>query len=95
MKTFDDYYEKHLSEIKKCAKRDKITIKEFLQKAYHKTIAEYKKWMKTSYNEKNCHSFWKRECENKGKECYHCNQYFSMSEYDKMTKKQKSDLGIS
>lgn len=91
MKTFEDYYKKQLNQIKKCAKANKITIEEQLKNVYNKTLVEHEQFLKKSYETKNCHSFWHRECINKGIECHN----FSIEEYDKMTKKQKKDLGIS
>ena len=48
-----------------------------------------------SVEKKGCHSFWRRECLNKDIKCSHCCYYFSIAEYEKMTKKYKNKLGIS
>jgi len=95
MKTFEDYYKKHLNKIIKLAKEDKISVEEFIKTHYLISLSEHKERYEKSYTTKNCHSFWHRECENKGIECHHCNHYYSLAEYDKMTKKEKNQIGIS
>ena len=92
MKTFEDYYNKKLEEIAKCAKRDKISVEEFLRQNYKKTLSEYREWQLSFYSAKDCHSFWHRECVNKGIECNHCNKFYSIAEWDKMTKKEQKEL---
>jgi len=93
MKTFEDYYNKKLKDLVKYAKRDKISVKDFIKKNYKKSLSEYKKWQKGFYESKDCHSFWHRECMNKGSEC--CNQcvhFYSISEWNKMGTKEKNIL---
>ena len=92
MKTFKDYYDKKLKDLAKSAKRDKVSVKRFLTVNYHKTISEYKEWQKGFYNAKDCHSFWHRECENKGIECHRCNKFYSTADWDKMSKKAKNAI---
>lgn len=85
--TFNTYYNQKLINMQKIADRDKVSIKTIIFKIYGKTLEEYKEWQKSLYKTKNCYSFWRSECENKGIECYHCNKYYSQEEYDKLTKK--------
>lgn len=92
MKTFNDFYDKRLKEIKKCSKRDKVSVKDFIKINYHKTVSEFKKWQKQLYTGKSCHSFWHRECVNKGVECYRCNKYYSLKDWDKMSVKEKNNI---
>jgi len=90
MKTFDDYYNKKLKDIDKCAKRDHLTREDFVLKNYHKSIEEFRLWYLGKYEGKGCHSFWHRECINRGIKCNDCIKFFSESEWDKMTIKQKN-----
>ena len=90
MRTFDDYYNKNLKEIRLCSKRDKVSVEYFIEKHYYKSLSEYKEWIKSHYEGKDCHSFWHRECVNKGIKCNDCIKFYSISEWDKMTIKQKN-----
>ncbi|MFA5207436.1 MAG: hypothetical protein WC428_02150 [Candidatus Paceibacterota bacterium] len=92
MKTFEDYYKKKLKKIAKCAKRDNVSIEEFLRINYKKTVLEYREWQMGFYNAKDCHSFWHRECTNKGIECHKCCHYYSIAEWDKMTNKERNNI---
>jgi hypothetical protein len=92
MKTFEDYYNKKLKELAKCAKIDNISLEEFLLTRYKRTVSEYREWQLGFYNAKDCHSFWHRECLNKGIECQRCNKFYSIAEWDKMSTKEKNNI---
>jgi hypothetical protein len=90
--TFEDYYIERYNAIVSCAKRDSLTVKEFLEKRMGKTVEEYKQWQLKLYTAKDCHSFWRRECTNKDTECYHCCHYYSTAEWDKMSTKKRNEI---
>jgi hypothetical protein len=90
-KHFKIYCDKRTKELEKCAKRDNLSLEDYIKQCLgKKSLFEYKQFLLKQYEQKGCHSFWHRECINKGHECYHCNKYYSMSEWDKMTKKKKN-----
>jgi hypothetical protein len=91
-KTFRDYYNDKLKDLAKYAKRDKISVKDFIKKNYNRTLSEYRKWQKGFYESKDCRSFWHRECVNKGIECENCCHFYSISEWDKMSTKEQNKL---
>jgi hypothetical protein len=90
--TFEDYYIKKYNAIVSCAKRDKISVDEFLLKNHKKTVEEYRQWQLSFYTAKDCHSFWHRECTNKGIECHHCCHYYSTAEWDKMSTRKRNEI---
>ena len=92
MKTFDTYYNKKLAGFKKVAKENKMSVTEYIEKIYRKSIDEYRKWQKSMYEAKDCHSFWHRECTNKGIECHRCDKFYSFEEWDKMNKKERDNI---
>jgi hypothetical protein len=93
---FQTYYYKKFAEIVKCAKREKVSVDEFLKNRYHsKTRIEYKMMHLRFYTQRGCHSFWRRDCENKDTQCFRCIQFYSLAEYDKMTVTQKRLIGRS
>lgn len=92
MKTFEDYYKKELNKIAKYAKRDDMSVNTYINKNYRRTIIQFKAWHKTLYRGKDCHSFWHRECTNKGVECHRCLQYYSAADWDKMSTKEKNNI---
>jgi hypothetical protein len=47
---------------------------------------------KDNTNNKSCHSFWHRECTNKGFECHRCIYYYSLEDWNKMTKKERNQI---
>jgi len=95
MNTFDDYFKKRIKLIKSCAKANNVTLEAELKNIFNKTFSEFEEMERKSYTTESCHSFWRRECENKGKMCHQCCHNFSISEYDNMTKAEKSRLGLS
>ena len=89
MKTFDDYYRKEYGDIAKSAKAAKLSVTKYVADMYGKTVAQFKTMMRGNYHAKYCHSFWRRECENKGTECHRCSKNYSLAEWDKMSLKEK------
>jgi hypothetical protein len=92
---FDKYYNKKLKDILKLAKKEKISLKEYIIKRYDfcfrnkiiiNPLTEFKSFKKKEFKRKECHSFWHRECENKYKECYHCCEYYSLHDKAKFEK---------
>lgn len=86
MKTFDDYYKQSLKSAKIGANNHNMSVKNFIKIFHKKTMEEYKEARKKDYERKACHSFWRRECLNKGIECYRCREFYSFSEFDKISK---------
>jgi hypothetical protein len=94
MKTFNDYYKKRLKSAKIGAKNNNLSIEDFIKTFHRMTMEEYKAAREKEYYNKACHSFWKRECENKGIKCHHCCYFFSIDEWNKMPLKERHRLGL-
>jgi len=88
---FNIFFNKKINDLKKIAKKD--TIEEYLKKYFRKSLEEYKKFQRKMYTCKSCHSFWRRECENReSKLCDICNKNYSYLEWDKMTKEEQNHI---
>jgi hypothetical protein len=92
MKTFDDYYKKSLKGAKTGAKNNKMSVEDFIKTFHRMTMEEYKESQKKRYEAKGCHSFWHRECVNRGIECYRCSKFYSYADWDKMTIKERNNI---
>jgi hypothetical protein len=92
MKTFNNYYKERMKSAKIGAKNHNLSVEVFIKTFHKMTMEEYKAARKRDYERKECHSFWHRECENKGIECHHCCHFFSSAEWDKMTTKEKNNI---
>ena len=87
---FEDYYKKKLADISKSPNRNGLSVEDFIFKLYRKTLTEYEKMHLEIYKKKECHSFWHRECTNKGVMCDKCVKFYSTEDWDKMSKKEKN-----
>lgn len=92
MKEFETYYKKRMAEIRKLAKKENMSAVEYLKDRNRKTPEEYKEYLRHRYEFKSCHSFWHSECTNRGIECGRCKYFFSQSDWDKMTVKERNRI---
>jgi hypothetical protein len=93
MKTFKDFYNDRLNSIKTSAAMNNMSMTKFLKSVHHQTRKEYRQFQLKRYQGKSCHSFWHRECVNKDRECYHCSYFHSTEDFDKMSNKERLQLG--
>ena len=88
-KHFKKYWTKRIEDIKKCAIRDSISFEDYITISLpYTSLLDYKLTLLKRYEQQECHSFWRRECENRSIECYRCRYYYSVAERDKMTKEE-------
>jgi hypothetical protein len=92
MKTFKDFYNNRLNNIKRGAAMNNMSMTEFLKRVHHQTRKEYRQLQLKRYQGKSCHSFWHRECVNRDIECHRCSHYYSLEEWNKMTTKERNRI---